>query len=143
MTNEINIYFQKAVEVNNALVGAPALVVVFIGCIVFGYVVKAIPFIPNRYIPLCNFAFGIGAYLAMTAGKSIMRETILGMIASASAWVVHYKFLRKWIDDRLFSGDDTESDGKNDSVPTSDAGGNLLDSRREEGVKGPPSKPEV
>ena len=105
MTNEISTYITKAIEVNDALLGLPALPLVFLGCIAWGYVCKATPFVPNKYIPLLNFVFGCAMNAIIDTKQPIGRAIILGLIASVAAWVVHYKWLYKLIDERVFRGD--------------------------------------
>lgn len=110
--DQIQPYLDKALKLNDTLLGLPALPLVFLACIVFGYVLKAIPFYSNRYIPLGVFAFGVLAYLLITPIQSKVdfgRAIMLGMIAAGAGWFAHRRWVSKWIDDKLFESGDTQT----------------------------------
>ncbi len=100
----------KILQVNNELLGLPALPLVFIGCIVLGMFLKAIPIYSNRWIPAGVFVGGILLNLGISpftwAGAT--RSTILGLIAGGGAWIAYQKVVKKWITtDDLKSSDTT------------------------------------
>ncbi len=80
--------------------------------VVFGYVLKGLPFIPNRTIPaIVILAGGIINPLLSPVGKvppdvgsPILHLALQGIIAGFVAWVFHNKLLSKWIDPALFKG---------------------------------------
>lgn len=110
----IQSFLEKALKINDALLGLPALPTVLLGCIVCGYMMKLIPIIPNRWIPTGVFAFGIFANIGMSAATSnvsmasITRCVILGMVAGFASIVIHQKYLKKWIDDNSLRNGDTK-----------------------------------
>lgn len=108
-TNSIP-YMEQVLKVNDALLGLPALPLVLVGCVMFGYFLKAIPPFPNRWIPAANFAAGILLNLTITplrGPQEWTRAVILGMVASGAAWVLHKKVMSRWVDDRDFEPTDT------------------------------------
>jgi len=111
MTNEMVIpYLDQVLKVNDALLGIPALPLVFLGCIVLGYMLKAVPFVRNRWIPACSFVFGILCNLGITPLQNLadgIRAVILGMVSAGAAWFAHQKWLKTLIDEKLFQANDT------------------------------------
>lgn len=110
MTNSIP-YLDQALRLNEALLGLPALPLLFIGCLAFGYLLKTVPFYKNRWIPFSNFCFGILGNLCLSGVSNryeIAKSVILGIVAAGSAWYVHRKWLSKIIDERYFQPGDTE-----------------------------------
>lgn len=98
MTNS-TAYLQQVLQINDQLLGLPALPLVFVGCLAVGYMSKAIPFLDNRWIPAVVLGFAVLAYLGMTPlsdAPSVFRAVVLGVIAGAAAWLVHNKFLSRW-----------------------------------------------
>lgn len=100
-------YLDKLVQFNDKLLGLPALPLVIVSCIAFCYLLKAMPFVPNKWIPFWNFVLGVGGYsgltlatLNMNAPKNIIiaalvKNALIGMIGSISAWLIHSRVLKK------------------------------------------------
>lgn len=108
-------YLNDVLKINDTLMGLPALPLVALGCVAFGYFLKAIPVYRNRWIPTGVFAFGVVLNLLITPVQNVQdgaRVLILGLVAGGLAWVAHRKLLSKWIDDRLFQADDTQQISK-------------------------------
>ena len=104
-------YLNEILKVNDTLMGLPALPLVAAGCVAFGYFLKTIPVYRNRWIPTGVFTFGVILNLVITPMDGLhdsARVLILGLIAGGAAWIAHQKFLRRWIDDKLFQSDDTQ-----------------------------------
>lgn len=92
----------------------PSLVVVFI--IMLGYALKMIPKFPNKFIPLVSFIVGpiltpfmvkwpdVGdmpsgvRWPEITAWATVL---VMGLLLACLAWILHGKFLRKLIDDKI------------------------------------------
>lgn len=113
MTNEPVVipYLEQALRWNEALLGLPALPLVLLGCIVFGYMCKLIPRVDNKWIPAVVFAFGIGANLGISPPLSFpdgVRAVILGMLAGGASILIHRKLLRGWIDVNVFETGETK-----------------------------------
>lgn len=104
-TNSIP-YLDQVLRFNEQLLGLPALPLVFAGCLAFGYALKAMPFVSNRFIPLWVILGGILGNITLALGTmtgsglaiaaAIGRQAILGLIVAAAAWLVHNKFLKKY-----------------------------------------------
>lgn len=92
----------------------PSAVVVFV--IMLGYACKMIQGFPNRYIPLVSFVTGpvLTLILVGPPGTGQMPPNLFwpdlaaytsclvtGFLLSCLAWIMHAKFLRKWIDDKV------------------------------------------
>lgn len=102
-TNSIP-YLDKLLDYNQQLIGLPALPLLFIGCLAFGYMVKGFPFISNRFIPTCVVLLGIVGNMALCldnlqanwrgAVVTLVRQGALGGIVSALAWFVHNKWIK-------------------------------------------------
>lgn len=110
--NETNTvpYLNEILKVNDTLLGLPALPLVALGCIAWGYFLKTVPIYRNRWIPTGVFLFGIVLNLLITPVQGLhdgARIFILGMLAGGVAWVAHRKLLSRWIDDRMFQSSDT------------------------------------
>ena len=81
--------------------------------IAFGYLLKITPKYPNDYIPFGTIIFGIlfyslAIYPEAAPNYPLYPQVILGsigLIMSLFAWVVHRKFLKKWIDDKIWKAD--------------------------------------
>lgn len=83
-------------------------------CIVVGYALKFAPKFNNRWIPFFCFFTGATVYVLLsdpsdapfTMRFPIVRHGIIGLAAACVAWIIHWKFLRELVDDKLFSKDD-------------------------------------
>lgn len=95
-------------------VKGPSAVVVFL--IMLGYALKMIPWFPNRYIPLVNFAVGpmLTPVLVtwpqpgdMPAGvrwpeiAAWATILVMGFLLACVAWITHAKVLRQLIDNKV------------------------------------------
>lgn len=118
-TNAVAIpYLEQAIKLNNTLVGLPALLVTVIGCLAFGYLLKAMPVYRNKWIPAGVMLFGIAANLVITplAGAvEFGRAVIFGMVAGAASIVIHRKLLARY--DSAFESGDTTTFGKPETKP--------------------------
>lgn len=116
-------FIEKAIKINDTLLGLPALPTVLLGCIVFGYMMKLVPIVPNKWIPTGVFGFGIAANIAMSVMSSSVtmisctRGVILGMVAGFASIVIHQKYLRNWIDVNSLQSGDTKF-RNNPNLPT-------------------------
>lgn len=100
MTNSIP-YFEKLVQFDEVLRHAPAGILVFVLCIAFGYVWRAIKVLPNRFTPLVVMLFGCGFNLALNwKGPERLRFAVGGFIIGFAAWVVH-RLVIKRIEDKF------------------------------------------
>lgn len=78
--------------------------------IIVGYALKFAPKFPNNWIPFFSFVTGATIYVLLsdpsdapfTMRYPIVRHGIMGLAAAAVAWIIHWKFLRDWIDDKYF-----------------------------------------
>jgi hypothetical protein len=92
----------------------PSAVVVFI--IMLGYALKMVPKFPNKYIPLASFVIGpvLTLILVGPPGTGTLSPNLFwpdlaahvsclvtGFLLSCVAWIMHAKFLRKMIDDKV------------------------------------------
>jgi hypothetical protein len=98
-------YLDEALKVNEALLGLPALPLVLLGALALGYFLKFIPPFKNEWIP---FGVVTGAILAnlgivITEGSGdYIRAVILGMGAGVASIAVHRKWLKDWLDPKIF-----------------------------------------
>jgi hypothetical protein len=118
MTELINPYLAPIITLTG-----PTAVVVYL--IMIGYAAKMISWIPNRFIPFINFAFGpiLGILLVawpvdtdMPPGVRYPEITawltaiLRGFLMACTAWVLHARVLRNIIDDKVvqLNGKDKE-----------------------------------
>lgn len=119
---EASNYFDKLVQWNDKLLGLPALPLLVIACIAFGYVVKGMVFIGNQWIrPLC-YLFGILGYIVMSlitmnfkapfwmVFAVLFKNGAIGMIGAVAADRLYVYVVkpaeRKWA--AKFGGGDTD-----------------------------------
>lgn len=90
----------------NRLYGLPAVVLVAISCIVWGYALKFIKRFPNESIPLAVLGWGafwlplLSEYTPGQMRLQIIRNIFIGLISAFLAWMLHDKVLKK-IEDKL------------------------------------------
>lgn len=104
-------YLEQVLKINDTLLGLPALPLVALGCLAFGYFLKAIPVYKNRWIPAGVFACGTLLNLAITPIDNIQAATralILGLVAGGISIVVHRKVMSRFINDDEFTNGDTK-----------------------------------
>lgn len=108
-------YLEQVLKVNDALLGLPALPLVALGCLAFGYFLKAIPVYKNRWIPAGVFTCGVVLNLLITPIDNVQagaRALILGLTAGGLSWVAHRKVFSRWINDDEFTNNDTQQISK-------------------------------
>ena len=106
-------YLDKAVQLNDTLLGLPMGVLSIVGCIGVACFLFALTFVKNKYVP--GMTIGSGLVLNVvgtppTTWANFVRSLILGLIAGVVAWIWFKKFGQKWIDPKIFqqNGTDTE-----------------------------------
>lgn len=92
----------------------PSAIVVFL--IMLGYALKMFPAIPNRFIPLVNFVAGpaLAVFLLPWPATGMIDPGLrypdvaawlmlimTGFLLACIAWMLHAKFLRKFIDEKI------------------------------------------
>lgn len=103
-TNSIP-YLGEVLKVNEALLGLPALPLVLLLSIALGYVLKFIPVYPNNWIPIGVI---VGAMLANVGiayndgSGNYARAFIYGLIVGVASIAIHRKWLRDWLDPKMF-----------------------------------------
>lgn len=94
----------------HTLYGLPGYVLVYLSCIAFGYLAKAVKFVPNDKIPLLIFLWGTVWNLLLADAKApdaslrlwVARNLMIGFLIAGVAWWTHARYLKKWIDARWF-----------------------------------------
>jgi Phage holin family Hol44, in holin superfamily V len=102
MIESINTWLEQIVSVLGKLYGVPGYALVFLTCVVAGYVVKVLPNVPNNVIPW--LLVGIGPILNMMVADTradefpiriwIVKNFIIGFLISGGAMWFHRKFLK-------------------------------------------------
>lgn len=105
-------YIDKAIEVLNRIEGFPAAALVFLTCIAIGYIIRAIPQIPNGAIPAVIILWG-GFFMGLIANSRdnsmslrvwIVRNAAVGISIGLIAWLTHrfaISYLEDWIQGKL------------------------------------------
>ena len=102
---------QTILDLLHTLWGLPGYALVYLSCIVFGYMAKASRLVPdNDKIPLLIFLWGTVWNLLLADTRApgaslrlwIARNLILGFIIAGLAWATHYQWLKGWLDPKLF-----------------------------------------
>lgn len=106
-TNTIPDLFNTLERYNDMLNGLPSGALVFVFAILLGYMMKLLPFVSNRYIPMGVVTFAVVAFVAlnprdkaMAIGVWLARTLIAGFIIGAVAWMAH-SLLLKQLEKRL------------------------------------------
>lgn len=106
----------KLIAWNDKLLGLPALPFLVVGCIAFGYFIKGVPFIHDKWVPFSCHAFGILGYMAlgcitmnfsapwMIVFATLFKNGVIGMIASVSSRMI-YRSVIKPLERRLGMSD--------------------------------------
>ncbi len=98
-------YLDQVLKANEALLGLPALPLVLLLSIALGYVLKFIPIYPNNWIPIGVI---VGAILANVGiafndgSGNYARAGIYGIIVGVASIAIHRKWLRDWLDPKMF-----------------------------------------
>lgn len=100
--NSIDDFIAYAVQLLNTLNGLPALALVFVTCIAFGYFLKFVNWFPNTGIPTAVVLMGAIVYpivadptIEMPLHIWIIRNTLIGFITGLAAWLVHNLVIKK------------------------------------------------
>lgn len=116
---------KELLELLHTLYGLPGYALVFLTCVVFGYLVKAGRWLPNHQIPLLIFLWGTiwNLLLADTRepGSSLRlwlaRNLILGFLIAGLAWLAHNRWLKGWLDPKLFPSPTAENEPETKNKP--------------------------
>lgn len=98
--------FTNLIGILNKLYGLPAVVLVAISCIVWGYALRFVKKFDNKSIPLAVLGWGafwlplLSEYKPGQMRLQIVRNVFVGFIAAFAAWMVHDKLL-KGLEDKL------------------------------------------
>lgn len=100
-------------DLNEKLWGAPSGVLVILFAVMLGYLLKTLPFVNNRYIPLAVVCFCTALFMFVAPARTpdmairiyIGRNFIIGALLGFIAWTFHAQILRRWIDPKLFNDD--------------------------------------
>lgn len=98
------------------LYGLPGYALVYFSCIGFGYLAKVSRFVANQHIPLLIFLWGTiwNLLLADTRAPGdslrlwVARNLMLGFLIAGLAWLTHNRWLKHWLDPKLWREDKTE-----------------------------------
>jgi hypothetical protein len=89
--------------------------------IAFGYLLKTLPFVPNRFIPsICMTVSTVTYPLILDTSSAapyqmrypIVRQAIIGFLIGFVAWAFHRAFLKNWLDKRFPQSVDKKGDTK-------------------------------
>lgn len=108
---------KTAIEWIAKLESLPAGLLTIIACIALGYILKLVPEVPNKRIPLVNFIFGSLLYMFLAPYPAInplivsdhvpvtarLRAFVVGLILSAVAWIIHAQVLKRVEDSDLLA----------------------------------------
>lgn len=93
---------QKITDALQSLEGAPAISMVLIACLAFGYLLKVIPSFPNKAIPMAAILFGALLYPIIADANNeiplrvwLVRNTLIGLVIGVVAWTTHRLILSK------------------------------------------------
>lgn len=97
----------KLVEWNDKLMGLPSGVLVFLGCIAVGYLLRSIKRFPNDGIPLTVVLIGCILFMLVAPDQIgvtrriwLTKNFLFGLIIGLSSWMIHKIVLSK-VEDRL------------------------------------------
>jgi hypothetical protein len=93
-------YLEDAIKF---LVEAPTPLLVVIGCIVIGYILRFVPAFPNNGIPLVVIIMGAMLYALMAPPPDallthrgwLLRNILVGLALGCLAWLVHNQALSR------------------------------------------------
>lgn len=89
-----------------------------LACLIAGFLVKTVSFVPNKLIPLVTFLVASAVYLSLGNPADApyemrhpwVRHLAIGGAAWVTAWVIYAKFLKGLNMDKLFNGKDSEEE---------------------------------
>src|SRR5512135_2379766 len=100
--NEIESFLDTVVNLLNKINGLPSIAVVFLSCIVVGYVLRFVKRFPNDGIPIAVILWGAAfnpllADLNSDMGWRVwfIKNFLFGLLWGYLAWLVHNKVLSK------------------------------------------------
>lgn len=99
---------------NEQLWGAPSGVLVVLFAVALGYLLKTLPGVNNRYIPLTVVAFCTVAFMLVAPPRAadmvvriyLVRNFLIGFILGFLAWAFHAQILKRWVDPKIFKPSD-------------------------------------
>ena len=102
-------------KLNDQLMGLPSGVLIGAFAICVGYILKYSNF-NNRNIPVVIVNICAGAFMLMAPPKNAetaariywAKNFIIGYVVGFAAWAFHAKLLKKWIDPKIFDGDEEQ-----------------------------------
>ena len=108
--NEIELFIDGIVDKLHKFEGAPAIVLVIVGCWIVGYLLRFWKRFPNDGIPIAVTLFG-GVIFPLIADANneltlrvwLVRNLLIGLGAGWFSWLSHNKVLSK-IEDKLGLG---------------------------------------
>lgn len=105
--NTIESFLQEFANLLSKLDGAPAAVLVLLGCITIGYILKCWKSFSNQLIPPVVILLGAIFYPVIADSNNdiplrvwIIRNVFIGLIIGLASWLLHNKILSK-LEDRL------------------------------------------
>lgn len=121
----MNTTIETAKQSLNGLANAPLVLSVTLGLVVLGWLLKAIPAFPNKYIPAVVVVVGgtLGFFIVPMQGPGdwafqvsnpevadVIRRVCIGTTLGLVAWILHRIALRRaeqWIKSKFGNGDTT------------------------------------
>lgn len=100
-------YLDQALKVNDALLGLPALPLLFLSCLAMAVLLRVIPVFPNQWLASSQIIFGMVANLFVTklqTGSDWGRALLLGLITGVASVVVYRKYLKDKIETSFDTG---------------------------------------
>lgn len=86
----------------SSLSSAPTGVLVLLACLAAGYIVKFLPFVDNKWIPLIVIVVGLLSFPLLSCRPPtepvrvwLVRCLILGFVSSCFAWLAHNQLLKR------------------------------------------------
>lgn len=118
---------QKLIEWNDQLMGAPVGVLIFIACIVLGYVLKIMEFFPNKRIPAAVVVFAVVLFMCAAPERKelamriwLVKNFCIGMAIGLLAWLAHAQVLKRIEEKMGWFDDKPPTDGKPLILPKDD-----------------------
>ena len=102
MIESLDTWLEQIVTVLGKLYGVPGYALVFLTCVVAGYVIKVLPHVPNNVIPWLLVTIGpvLNMLIADTRADNfpiriwIVKNFVVGFLISGGAMWFHRKFLK-------------------------------------------------
>lgn len=95
-------------ELNDQLIGAPAVALVVLGCIAIGYALRLARKFPNDAIPLTVIIAGSALFMLLAPDRTngmqmrvwLTRNFLIGLILGFLAWRIHARGLKQ-LEDKI------------------------------------------